>query len=277
VPPAVGRTGFHLAVLVWSALVVLRLVRVIAVPAGALGAAGSVLALTLFAALYFPWFGLFGRPLRAVPGARGGCALTFDDGPDAAATPAVLAALARRGHRATFFVIGARVRAAPEVVRAIVAGGNTVGNHTERHSWLTPFHRTRRLRAELEQATAAIVDAGGEAARPRFVRAPMGLLGPHFAEAAAAAGLRLVAMSARAGDASLVPLSRARVLRRVARGLRAGAVVALHDAAELRGRAAPGPALIEAVLDLLDERGLRSVTLEELCATSPGPASAAAR
>jgi peptidoglycan-N-acetylglucosamine deacetylase len=278
VPPAVGRIGFHLAVLAFSALVVGRILGLVGVPGWFLGAAALLLALTLFAALYFPWFGLFGRPLWRVPAARGRCALTFDDGPDPAATPVVLAALARRGHRATFFVIGERARAAPEVVRAIVAAGHTVGNHTQHHSWQTPFFGPRRLRPELEQATAAIVAAGGEAARPRFVRPPMGLLGPWFAPAAAAVGLRLASFSVRAGDAALVTLGRARVLRRVARGLGDGAIIALHDGAELRGRDAPGPALIEAVLDLVEARGLRSVTLEELCATSPPPsASGAAR
>ena len=275
-PPAVGRIGFHVAVVALAALAVLRGAGLVACPAWALGAAALLLALTLFTALYFPWCGLFGRPLRRVPAARGRCALTFDDGPDPVATPAVLAALARRGHRATFFVIGERAQAAPEVVRAIVAAGGTLGNHTQRHSWLTPFYGPRRVRAELEAATAAIVAAGGAAARPRFARPPVGLLGPWFALGAAAAGLQLVAFSTRAADASLVPLGRERVLRRVARGLRDGAIIALHDGAELRGRPAPAPALIEAVLDLVEARGLRSVTLEELGATSPPSASGAA-
>jgi peptidoglycan/xylan/chitin deacetylase (PgdA/CDA1 family) len=271
----VGRIGFHLAVLALAALVLLRVVGVVAVPAGILGGAALALGLVLFAALYLPGFDLFGRPLRRVPEARGVVALTFDDGPDADATPRVLAALQRRGHRATFFVIGERATAAPEIVRAIVAAGCTVGNHTHRHSWLTPGYGPRRLRAELERATAAIVAAAGADARPRFVRPPIGLLGPYFAAAAVAAGLRLVTFSARAGDASLWPLGRDRVLRRVARALQPGAIVALHDGAEVRGRAAPAPALIEAVLDLVEARGLRSVTLEELCATSsPSPDAA---
>ncbi|MBI5479855.1 MAG: polysaccharide deacetylase family protein [Deltaproteobacteria bacterium] len=269
--PAVGRIGFHLAAVALAALAALRLAGIVHVAAWVLGAAALGLALVLFAALYLPWFGLFGRPLRRGPAALGLVARTFDDGPDAAATPVVLAALQRRGHRATFFVIGTQAAAAPEVIRAILAAGCTVGNHTHRHSWLTPCYGPGRLREELERATAALVAAGGEAARPRFVRPPVGLLGPYFAPAAAAAGLRLVACSGRAGDASLWPLARERVLRRVARALQPGAIIALHDGAEVRGRSAPAPALIEAVLDLVEAKGLRSVTLEELCATSPGP------
>jgi peptidoglycan/xylan/chitin deacetylase (PgdA/CDA1 family) len=269
VSPAAGRIGFHGAALALAGAWGLWAAGWLPLPGSVLAGLTLLLALVLAAALALPGCGLFGRPLRRGPAAAPRVALTFDDGPDAAATPAVLAALSRRGHRATFFVIGARAAARPEVVRAIVAAGCTVGNHTQRHSWLTPAFGPRRLRRELRATQEAVVAAAGAAARPRFVRPPVGLLGPYFAEAAAALELRLCTFSARIGDASLVPLGRERVLGRVARALRPGAIIALHDGAELRGRAAPAPGLVEAVLDLVEERGLRSVTLEELFAAAP--------
>lgn len=61
-------------------------------------------------------------------------ALTFDDGPDPQRTPAVLDLLARQGVRATFFVVGARAEAHPELVRRMVAEGHVVGNHSYTHS-----------------------------------------------------------------------------------------------------------------------------------------------
>src|SRR5262249_42446349 len=42
-------------------------------------------------------------------------ALTFDDGPDPAVTPAVLDALAAHGARATFFAVGRTLEAHPEL------------------------------------------------------------------------------------------------------------------------------------------------------------------
>jgi peptidoglycan/xylan/chitin deacetylase (PgdA/CDA1 family) len=59
--------------------------------------------------------------------------LTFDDGPEAATTPQVLEALARECARATFFVIGRKVEATPELARREAAEGHTVAHHTFTH------------------------------------------------------------------------------------------------------------------------------------------------
>jgi peptidoglycan/xylan/chitin deacetylase (PgdA/CDA1 family) len=61
--------------------------------------------------------------------------LTFDNGPDAEATPQVLDILARRDIRATFFVVGNRL--AQPALRALAErahdGGHWIGNHTFSH------------------------------------------------------------------------------------------------------------------------------------------------
>ena len=62
-------------------------------------------------------------------------ALTFDDGPGPA-TPAVLDVLAQSGVPATFFVVGQRAAAEPEMLRRIVAGGHALGDHTWSHQTL---------------------------------------------------------------------------------------------------------------------------------------------
>lgn len=60
-------------------------------------------------------------------------ALTFDDGPDAEFTPRVLDELKKAGVHATFFVVGNRVEANPEVFQRIIDEGHAVGNHTYNH------------------------------------------------------------------------------------------------------------------------------------------------
>src|SRR6188472_629005 len=59
-------------------------------------------------------------------------ALTFDDGPGPS-TPAVLDVLRVNGVHATFFVVGQRVAAEPEMLRRIVAEGHALGDHTWSH------------------------------------------------------------------------------------------------------------------------------------------------
>jgi peptidoglycan-N-acetylglucosamine deacetylase len=56
-------------------------------------------------------------------------ALTFDDGPDPATTPLILAELQRYGARATFFLVAERVEGAEQLVRQLLAAGHELGNH----------------------------------------------------------------------------------------------------------------------------------------------------
>lgn len=58
--------------------------------------------------------------------------LTFDNGPTAAATPAVLDQLGEHGVRATFFACGDQVRrpGATALLQRVVDEGHWVGNHT---------------------------------------------------------------------------------------------------------------------------------------------------
>lgn len=60
-------------------------------------------------------------------------ALTFDDGPDAHWTPAILDTLRSRGVKATFFVIGTQVEGNMALTRRLVTDGHEVGNHTFSH------------------------------------------------------------------------------------------------------------------------------------------------
>ncbi|NLI72405.1 MAG: polysaccharide deacetylase family protein [Bacteroidales bacterium] len=59
--------------------------------------------------------------------------LTFDDGPNAAVTPQVLAILDEYKVKATFFCKGENVRKYPNLFEEIKQRGHSVGNHTFNH------------------------------------------------------------------------------------------------------------------------------------------------
>jgi peptidoglycan/xylan/chitin deacetylase (PgdA/CDA1 family) len=65
--------------------------------------------------------------------------LTFDDGPDPAATPYVLEELRKYQMKATFFCVGANVAKYPELFQQLKQEGHRVGNHTMNHKngWKT--------------------------------------------------------------------------------------------------------------------------------------------
>ncbi len=60
-------------------------------------------------------------------------AITFDDGPDESYTDQILAILAEKGVKATFFVIGENALAHPDVLRRMYEAGHDIGNHTFTH------------------------------------------------------------------------------------------------------------------------------------------------
>jgi peptidoglycan/xylan/chitin deacetylase (PgdA/CDA1 family) len=89
-----------------------------------------------------------------------GYGLTFDDGPHRHGTPAVLDALAERGVRATFFLVGEQVARNPALAAEIVAAGHGVGLHCDRHRnqlRLGP----RAVREDIMRATARIEETTG--------------------------------------------------------------------------------------------------------------------
>ena len=84
-------------------------------------------------------------------------ALTFDDGPDADWTPAILDTLRARHAPGTFFLIGQNVERNIALTGRIAREGHEVGNHTFRHPNLA---LTSRLVTRLElDATARVLEA----------------------------------------------------------------------------------------------------------------------
>jgi peptidoglycan/xylan/chitin deacetylase (PgdA/CDA1 family) len=70
--------------------------------------------------------------------------LSFDDGPDPTWTPEILQILAKYGARATFFEVGQMIQAHPGLRERVLAGGNTIGNHSISHPRLTKVSAARR-------------------------------------------------------------------------------------------------------------------------------------
>ncbi|MCX5425371.1 polysaccharide deacetylase family protein [Streptomyces sp. NBC_00078] len=96
--------------------------------------------------------------------------LTFDDGPSGN-TPALLNALKQNGLRATMFNEGQYAAAYPAQVRAQVAAGMWVGNHSYTHPHLTQLGQAQ-IDSEISRTQQAIASAGG--GTPKLFRPPYG-------------------------------------------------------------------------------------------------------
>jgi peptidoglycan/xylan/chitin deacetylase (PgdA/CDA1 family) len=100
-------------------------------------------------------------------------ALTFDDGPDPAATPDVARLLGERGVRATFFLLGQMVAKAPGLAADLAAAGHEIGVHGWEHRYLT-LRGPRATLDDIRRATDLIEAVTGT--RPRLYRPPYGVL-----------------------------------------------------------------------------------------------------
>ena len=125
-------------------------------------------------------------------------ALTFDDGPDPDVTPLVLDLLDRHSAKASFFCIGQRAVAYPEIVQDIVRRGHSVENHSYRHPNTFALYLPASLTREIDKAQLAIESVSGQ--KPRFFRAPMGLRSPLLDPVLARLALRYVSWTRRGLD-----------------------------------------------------------------------------
>lgn len=212
-------------------------------------------------AVVWPRLRVFTRAVWRGPRDARGVALTFDDGPHPTHTREVLDVLDRYGARATFFVIGRKAEAHPELLREIVARGHAIGSHSYDHGRGYTFRSVRALHADMDASDGAIEKILGRA--PRLYRPPFGLVNPRIGRMIDERDLVHVHWSVKGID-GIASATADGVTRRVIPRLRDGAIVLLHDASERDDRA---PVAIEAlpqILDAMRARNLPAVTVEEL-------------
>lgn len=115
-------------------------------------------------------------------------ALTFDDGPDPAWTPRLLALLGRLGARATFFPIAPRAAAHPALIARMLAEGHAIGLHCDEHV----RHSTRESDWCRRDTARALERLSVLGVTPSLWRTPWGDIAPWSEEIAAEFGLRIV-------------------------------------------------------------------------------------
>lgn len=204
-------------------------------------------------------------------------ALTFDDGPDAAWTPAILSEMEAARVPGTFFIIGENAVQHPELLRRIVADGGELGNHTYTHPNLANAS-ARQTRLEVN-VTQRLVQAYTGRSMTLF-RAPyFGDAEPTTADeldpaqVAQKAGYTVVGLHVDPGDWTRPGTDAivARVLAQVAAAGpdRSANVVLLHDGGGDRSQTV---AALPRIIAALKARGYTFVTASQLVGISPAQA-----
>jgi peptidoglycan/xylan/chitin deacetylase (PgdA/CDA1 family) len=187
-------------------------------------------------------------PAQAAPACSAGYVrLTFDDGPNPAATPKILDTLSRYGVATTFFVVGRAAAAYPAIVRREKREGHAVGNHSWDHADLTRL-TSAQVESELRRTDDVIRQDTGTT--PTQWRPPYGARNAAVEAAAKRVGLTtMVLWTVDPRDWADPPATTVR--DRVLGAVRPGSVVLLHD-----GTGANTAAALPMILDGLAARGL---------------------
>ncbi len=220
----------------------------------------AVFFLLCLAAPFLPRFGFYLPIISRGRTGRMAVSITFDDGPDPATTPELLALLSEYRFKATFFVAGEKAAAHPDIIREIVRQGHTIGNHTYSHDPFIMLKGGRRLFGEIE-ATQTVLRRLGIIALT--FRPPVGITGPQLPFVLFRLRLLMVNFSCRAYDGGnrRVRHLAARILKRV----KADDIILLHDV-EPRSleRLASWKSEIRLIFAGLHQQGLAVLPLAEL-------------
>lgn len=108
--------------------------------------------------------------------------LTFDDGPSSV-TNTILDVLKQENVKATFFVLGSRVEAKPEVVKRIYDEGHYIANHGYSHIYENIYASPQAVLDEYNKCNDAVKNAiGVPEYNSHLFRFPGGLVGGKYAE-----------------------------------------------------------------------------------------------
>jgi peptidoglycan/xylan/chitin deacetylase (PgdA/CDA1 family) len=205
-------------------------------------------------------FQLFGEIVPRVETSTPLVALTFDDGPTARYTEAVLDILRENGVKATFFVVGQALERNPAECQKIVADGHELGNHSYSHQRLV-FKPYPSIRQEIEQTDQLIRTCGYEG--DIQFRPPNGkklILLPYYLEST---GRKSIFWDVGPESDPDIGADADEIVDYVLEHTRPGSIVLLHVMYE--SRAASRQALPR-IIQGLQARGFRFVTVSELLA-----------
>ena len=200
-------------------------------PAAAGGSAAVFLGLSAsFFATFNPRFG-WGYPiLSQLPetsaNSGNGVALTFDDGPYPETTPHLLRILAEHDATATFFLVGERAGRWPNLTRAIIEAGHTIGLHGFRHRTMALLSATQ-IAQNLHDTAHSIESAAGIALPSRLLRPPYGFTTRTLCRTAHRMGYQMAAWSIDPRDYD--PVGGLAIAHRVCAQLQPRSIVLLHE------------------------------------------------
>jgi peptidoglycan/xylan/chitin deacetylase (PgdA/CDA1 family) len=152
-------------------------------------------------------------------------ALSFDDGPANAFTPDILALLKENNIEAAFFCVGNRILGNETLLKQVHEEGHIIGNHSFSHARWFALFPARKMLADMKLMDLAMNQETG--LTPRLFRPPYGVTNPTIRKAVSRGNYISVGWNIRSFDTKIK--NDKRLLRRVTKRVKPGAIVLFHD------------------------------------------------
>lgn len=178
-------------------------------------------------------------------------AITFDDGPSGKITNTLLAGLAERNVKATFFLCGYRIDTYSSQPQTILNYGHEIGLHTDNHAILTKLSADG-IRKELQD----VLDLLPEGSNVTLMRPPGGAFNSTVKQVCADMGLSIIMWSVDPQDWATNNVST--ITNRIVSNARNGSIILMHDLKSSSVQAALN------AIDILQAQGYEFVTVSEL-------------
>lgn len=187
-------------------------------------------------------------------------ALTFDDGPDPRFSNDVLDVLKQYNVPATFFVLGSKAVANPEIVKRMQIEGHVIGNHTYAHPNLVEKADLGTLEREVTRTEDALNEIIGY--RTKLFRPPYGFLYNELVEKLGKMNYYVIAWDIDSLDWQEDPPEV--IASRVVDNIHSGAIILMHDGAESTGDRTNTILSLQQIIPKLQEQGYEFVTVPDL-------------
>lgn len=186
-------------------------------------------------------------------------ALTFDDGPDIYFTTQILDILKQHNLKATFFIVGARAKAHPEMVKRIAAEGHAIGNHTWDHPVLPKLTR-EQLRNEITQTEQVLDSILGY--HPAIFRPPYGSASTSNIREISSMGYKVIDWSVDTRDWAGTPVTQ--IMNFVRRELRPGGIILEHCAGGKGENLSNTVQALPEIISMLETQKYKVIRIPEL-------------
>ncbi|MCM3654558.1 polysaccharide deacetylase family protein [Metabacillus litoralis] len=187
-------------------------------------------------------------------------ALTFDDGPDPRFTGQVLDVLKQYNVPATFFLMGSRANAYPDIVKRINKEGHIIGNHSYWHPNLVEEADIGTLEREISQTEETLNKIIGY--RPKLFRPPYGFLYEALVEYLAKKEFNVILWTVDSLDWQEDPPEK--IANKVIKETHPGAIILMHDGGEWDADRTNTIESLRQIIPELQKEGYEFVTVPQL-------------